>query len=92
METMQKNRWEKFSWLSPLEPAWPILLFAGLVACGTTTASNAPTSQPVSSPSEFCAIAKPIIWSALDTDETIKEVKEHNATGKALCNWGAPPK
>ena len=35
----------------------------------------------------FCAVAKPIAWSDRDTDETIVEVKEHNAVGAALCGW-----
>jgi hypothetical protein len=35
----------------------------------------------------FCKIAKPISWSKSDTDQTILEVKEHNAVGKALCGW-----
>lgn len=35
----------------------------------------------------FCAIAQPITWSTRDTDQTIREVKSHNATGVALCRW-----
>jgi hypothetical protein len=35
-----------------------------------------------------CAVAKPIAWSARDTDETILQVKQHNAVGAALCGWG----
>lgn len=35
----------------------------------------------------FCASAKPIAWSAADTDATIREVKAHNAVGRALCGW-----
>jgi hypothetical protein len=30
-------------------------------------------------------IAKPIYWSAKDTDETIRQVKAHNAVYKAEC-------
>lgn len=48
-----------------------------LTACVTTTASVAPTS--------FCQVAKPIYWSAKDTDETIGQAKSHNAAWKALC-------
>lgn len=36
----------------------------------------------------FCLIAKPIYWSAKDTDETIKQAKEHNSVGVKLCGWG----
>lgn len=35
----------------------------------------------------FCLLAKPFYWSAKDTDETIKQAKEHNAVGAKLCNW-----
>jgi hypothetical protein len=40
----------------------------------------------------FCEIAKPIAWSARDTDSTIEQVKEHNAVGAALCGWRADGK
>jgi len=33
----------------------------------------------------YCQIEKPISWSKRDTDQTIREVKEHNAAHKALC-------
>ena len=36
----------------------------------------------------FCSVAEPIYWSGLDTKPTIKQVKAHNAVGKALCMWG----
>jgi hypothetical protein len=35
----------------------------------------------------FCIVAKPILWSARDTDETILQAKEYNAAGAALCGW-----
>lgn len=35
----------------------------------------------------FCRIAKPISWADEDTDQTIKEVKAHNAVGVKLCKW-----
>jgi hypothetical protein len=33
-----------------------------------------------------CAAFQPIRWSRRDTDETIRQAKEHNAAWKALCN------
>lgn len=36
----------------------------------------------------FCKVAEPIYWSGRDTDQTIKQAKEHNAVGKSLCGWG----
>ena len=50
--------------------------------------SSAPAStlkeQPLTS---ACTVFGPIYWSAKDTDDTIKQVKEHNAAGKELCKW-----
>lgn len=59
-----------------------------LTACATMMGSSAPTSP---APHEFCLLAKPIYWSAHDTDDTIKQAKAHNAVGKALCGWGTKP-
>lgn len=42
----------------------------------------------VNSAGSFCDIAKAIEWGDGDTNETIEQVKEHNAVGKALCHWG----
>jgi len=36
-------------------------------------------------------VAKPIYWSARDTDATIVAVKAHNAAWAALCEADAPP-
>ena len=36
----------------------------------------------------FCDVAEPIYYSKDDTEETKKQVKEHNAVGKAICGWG----
>ncbi len=47
------------------------------------------TSPLVGGPNTFCKIAEPITWSSRDTDETIGEVKSHNAVGKAICGWKA---
>lgn len=32
-----------------------------------------------------CRMFRPIIWSSRDTDETIAEVKAHNAAWEAVC-------
>lgn len=64
-----------------------MLLFAMLTlsACGHLTDSGA--TEPVRGAETFCAISQPITWSGRDTDQTIREVKSHNATGIALCGW-----
>jgi len=36
-------------------------------------------------------VAKPIYWSARDTDATIAAVKAHNAAWAGLCEADAPP-
>ena len=48
-----------------------------LAACGTMTGSGG-TSVP-------CGAFEPIRWSQADTDETIAQVKGHNAAWKAVC-------
>lgn len=57
------------------------LLLVSLTGCATTTVSNAP--------SVLCAPSgalKPITWSDRDTDDTIAQIKEHNAVWKAVCS------
>lgn len=56
-----------------------------LSACETMMGSGA--TEPAAGADTFCTIAKPITWSASDTDQTIREVKEHNAVGRRLCGW-----
>ena len=60
-----------------------------LTSCAQTMASSGPTEPRVLD--TFCAYAKPIYWSARDTDETILAAKEHNAVGKDRCGWGRSP-
>lgn len=57
------------------------------VGCASTKGSGA--TDPLPGADTFCRVAKPISWSSRDTDETIREVKAHNAVGKALCGWSA---
>jgi hypothetical protein len=55
-----------------------LLILAG---CATTTAS-------VGTDSVACSAFEPIQWSKKDTDETIRQVKEHNAAWAVICNRG----
>ena len=48
--------------------------------------TQAPAAQ---SAAAFCAVAKPIYWSAADTRRTKEQVDEHNAVGRKICGWGA---
>lgn len=66
-----------------LAPPLAILLLGILQAsCATTTASSVPTDRVA------CGSFEPIYWSAKDTPQTVAQVKEHNAAGKAICGWG----
>lgn len=64
----------------------PLLI---LPSCVTTTAS-------VGTDAVACSAFEPIRWSKKDTDDTIRQAKEHNATWAAVCGpiktQNAPPK
>ena len=51
-----------------------------LIGCAQTTGSGATKAA-------LCDQFRPIRWSASDTDETIRQAKETNAVGKAVCGW-----
>lgn len=63
----------------------PLFVMLTLTSCAARTDSVA--TEPITGAENFCRIAKPITWSSRDTDETIREVKAHNAAGVALCGW-----
>ena len=54
----------------------PLLILPG---CVTTTGS-------AGSDAVACGAFESIRWSKYDTDDTIKQVKEHNAAWKAVCS------
>ena len=59
--------------------AAPLLtLLPILPGCATTTAS-------VGTDAVACSAFEPIRWSKKDTEETIRQVKEHNAAWAAMC-------
>lgn len=55
-----------------------------LTGCQTTMGSGAPDVA--------CGVFAPITWSEQDTRDTVRQVIGHNAAGKAICGWTAPPK
>lgn len=68
---------------------WALLLTLSVGGCAMLMdAMNVEPKGSQTNPSAFCLIARPITWSAKDTDATIEQVKEHNAVGKRLCGWG----
>jgi hypothetical protein len=70
-------------------------LLASLTACAPRMSSSVGT-DPLGgadlrlAPSSYCMIAKPIFWSAKDTDETLKQIKAANAVWKSLCSDEPP--
>lgn len=50
-----------------------------------TTGSGAVTSNDARRVA--CQSFEPIWWSAADSVQTVAQIKEHNASGKALCGW-----
>lgn len=55
-----------------------MLLLLGLTACQTTGTGGTEIA---------CRSFRAIDWSRRDTVETQKQVRGHNATGKAVCGW-----
>jgi len=55
-----------------------LMTLAILTGCATTTAS-------VGTDAVACSAFEPIRWSKKDTDDTIRQVKEHNAAWTAIC-------
>ena len=84
------TRWRQLEWLAKT----CALIWTGvvLIGCATMTASGGGTDLPAGTDklgrAAFCDVAEPIAWSALDTDGTIRQAKEHNAVGVRLCAWG----
>ena len=66
-----------------------VLIWLGILtaSCATTTASSGVTASE-DSVRVACTLFDPIYWSDKDTTETVAQIKERNATGKALCGWG----
>lgn len=75
--------------LSKLTRQWLIaFVLVSLTSCGLTLRQSAPpTSLNVQTKptNEFCALYKPVHWSARDTDQTIIEVKQNNAVWTKFC-------
>lgn len=61
--------------------AFVLTLPAILQGCATTTVSSGKTDATRLA----CSAFSPVFWSGADTDETIKQAKEHNAAYAAIC-------
>lgn len=60
--------------------------FAAMMAIAAISALAGCATAPMPGAVVYCQIEKPISWSKKDTDQTIREVKGHNAVYKALCS------
>lgn len=60
------------------------LLALSLTACAKTTGTGA-TDVLAFEKKAVCTAFLPITWSKRDTDQTILEVKQHNATNRIWC-------
>lgn len=89
------------SWLKQQPPQWSelmlpvgLLMSATLIltACVKTTGTGG-IDLNVAAARVTCEALRPISWSTKDTDETIREIKSHNAAWTELCGTGqlAPP-
>lgn len=61
-----------------------------LIAATLTLGSCASLTGGDETDRALCTQFRPISWSTRDTDQTIREVKAHNAVGVAVCSWEVP--
>lgn len=77
-----------FKKLSRLDRLLTTSLFAILLVGCQTTGSGGIDGKAMAGIVGFCESAEPIYWSKTDSPETVRQAKEHNAVGIALCGWG----
>ena len=63
------------------------LISTTLILAGCETMTGSVATKPAPDPRATCAAWEPIRWSGKDTDDTIRQAKGHNATGRALGCW-----
>lgn len=61
-------------------PMLALGLLLGLTGCVATTGGGETKAA-------LCDQFRPIRWSQQDTAETVRQAKESNAVGSALCGW-----
>jgi ABC-type uncharacterized transport system auxiliary subunit len=61
-------------WLMML--AMLLIVLSMLAGCANTTKTS----------DSLCLIDHPVTWSKSDTDQTIREIKVHNARYRAVCS------
>lgn len=77
---MHKFKWERCVLVG-------LLTSFAVTGCATTKEQEI---REATTDSTYCNTAKPIYVSKKDviSDETARQILEHNLTGKALCGWG----
>lgn len=63
-----------------------VLLAALLISATPMLASCASRTSIGATSRVFCEAAQPITWSDADSDQTIREIKAHNASYDAVCS------
>lgn len=74
-------------------PYLAVLLLTSFAStgCATKTPAPTPTQKAIAATQpDYCATAKAVYISKADTisDETARQILEHNLTGQKLCGWG----
>lgn len=62
-----------------------------LASCATLTTLIGGRTERVDVNAVACGAFAPITWADADTDDTIRQVRAHNAAWMALCSDGAAP-
>jgi hypothetical protein len=65
-----------------------LILAGGLAACATLPDRSAATRARLSAVA--CDAFAPITWSQLDSDDTLRQIHEHNAVYADLCGPPSP--
>jgi hypothetical protein len=77
----------KFKWVAYATVA--LATSCAATGCGMMTTKEKEIREATTD-STYCNTAKPIYIRKSDviSDETARQILEHNLTGKALCGWG----
>ena len=71
------------SWRRLRGPTAPVLMLVSVLPILAGCASPTPSAASRGA----CGAFRPISWADADSDPTIRQVKAHNAVGRALCGW-----
>lgn len=73
-------------WQKPSVPGFVLLMLLPVPAgCQTTRPSTATVAIEESAEGWACLAFRPVSWSSRDTQETVGQIREHNAVWDAVC-------